>query len=144
MKIFTIGFTKSSAAFFFERLLEAEVARVVDARLNNTSQIAGFTKMKDLQYFLRVICDIDYIHLPELAPTKEILEAYKKGGGEWEIYERLFMALMSERKIEETLNKDLLDRPCLLCSEVTPDHCHRRLVVEYLSDKWGDVEICHL
>lgn len=144
IEIFTIGFTKKSAEEFFVKLAEAGVKRVVDVRLNNVSQLAGFAKKKDLRYFLRTICDIDYIHLPELAPTQDILEAYKKRKGDWSVYEEKFLALMAQRKIEETIPQDMLDGGCLLCSEHEPDHCHRRLVVEYLNEKWGDVEVKHL
>ena len=143
MKIFTIGFTKKSAEQFFNRLKQPGLVRVVDARLNNTSQLAGFTKKNDLEFFLHEICKLGYIHLPELAPTQEILDAYK-ASGDWSNYERQFLSLMAERRIEDQVDKSILDRGCLLCSEATPEHCHRRLVAEYLHRKWGDVEIVHL
>jgi uncharacterized protein (DUF488 family) len=143
MKIFTIGFTKKSAEQFFNRLKQPGLVRVVDARLNNTSQLAGFTKKNDLEFFLHEICKLGYIHLPELAPTQEILDAYK-ASGEWSNYERQFLSLMAERRIEDQVDKSILDGGCLLCSEATPEHCHRRLVAEYLRRKWGDVEIVHL
>lgn len=144
MKIFTIGFTKKNAEQFFGRLMQPGLERVVDTRLNNVSQLAGFTKKGDLQFFLREICRIDYVHLPELAPTQNILDAYKKNGGDWSTYEQRFLALMAERRVEESLDKKLIAGGCLLCSEATPDQCHRRLVAEYLRDKWGDVDIQHL
>ncbi|MFS8813652.1 MULTISPECIES: DUF488 domain-containing protein [unclassified Synechococcus] len=143
MKIFTIGFTKKSAEQFFNRLKQPGLVRVVDARLNNTSQLAGFTKKNDLEFFLHEICKLGYIHLPELAPTQEILDAYK-ASGDWSNYERQFLSLMAERRIEDQVDKSILDGGCLLCSEATPEHCHRRLVAEYLRRKWGDVEIVHL
>jgi uncharacterized protein (DUF488 family) len=143
MKIFTIGFTKKSAEQFFNRLKQPGLVRVVDARLNNTSQLAGFTKKNDLEFFLHEICKLGYVHLPELAPTQEILDAYK-ASGEWSNYERQFLSLMAERRIEDQVDKSILDGGCLLCSEATPEHCHRRLVAEYLRRKWGDVEIVHL
>ncbi|MFS8839075.1 DUF488 family protein [Synechococcus sp. R6-5] len=143
MKIFTIGFTKKSAEQFFNRLKQPGLVRVVDTRLNNTSQLAGFTKKRDLEFFLREICKLGYVHLPELAPTQEILDAYK-ASGEWSNYERQFLSLMAERRIEDQVDKSILDGGCLLCSEATPEHCHRRLVAEYLRRKWGDVEIVHL
>jgi uncharacterized protein (DUF488 family) len=143
MKIFTIGFTKKSAEQFFNRLKQPGLVRVVDTRLNNTSQLAGFTKKRDLEFFLREICKLGYVHLPELAPTQEILDAYK-ASGEWSNYERQFLSLMAERRIEDQVDKSILDGGCLLCSEATPKHCHRRLVAEYLRRKWGDVEIVHL
>lgn len=144
VQIFTIGFTKKSAQEFFGKLSAAGVKRIVDIRLNNVSQLAGFAKKNDLKYFLKAICGIDYIHLPELAPTQEILDEYKKHKGDWAVYEKRFLELMSTRQVEEQIKPDILDGGCLLCSEDTPDHCHRRLVAEYFKDKWGDVEIKHL
>jgi len=144
MKLYTIGFTKTTAESFFTRLSKAGVAKLTDVRLNNVSQLAGFAKKDDLRYFLKTICGIEYEHRPELAPTKEILDAYKKHGGDWAVYEDRFTTLISERRIEEIVPRDALDNACLLCSEDTPHHCHRRLVAEYLKEKWGDVEIIHL
>jgi uncharacterized protein (DUF488 family) len=144
MKIFTIGFTKKSAETFFTKLRRAGVKRLVDVRLNNVSQLAGFAKQDDLRYFAKTIHNIDYIHLPDLAPTKEILEAYKKKDGDWKLYERKFLELMKLRRIEDKVRRELLDGGCLLCSEDKPLNCHRRLVAEYLREKWGDVEIEHI
>jgi uncharacterized protein (DUF488 family) len=144
VKIFTIGFTKRSAKSFFEALRNHGVKRLIDVRLNNVSQLAGFTKREDLRYFARAVGDIDYIHLTQLAPTQELLDAYKKKRGEWSDYEREFLQLMSQRQIESTLDKNLFADACLLCSEPTAKKCHRRLVAEYLSAKWGDVQIQHL
>jgi uncharacterized protein (DUF488 family) len=144
MKVYTIGFTKTSAELFFTRLQKAGVKKVLDVRLNNVSQLAGFAKKNDLRYFLKAICGIEYAHRPELAPTQEILDAYKKEGGQWADYEKQFLELMASRRIEETVPRDAVDGACLLCSEDKPHHCHRRLVAEYLKDKWGDLEIAHL
>lgn len=144
MKVFTIGFTKKNAEQFFTLLKQPGLERVVDSRLNNVSQLAGFTKKDDLRFFLSEICHIDYVHLPELAPTQDILDAYKRDGGDWQTYEKQFLALMVKRRVEETLDKKLISGACLLCSEATPEHCHRRLIVEYLREKWGDVDIRHL
>ncbi|OPY13763.1 MAG: hypothetical protein A4E66_00630 [Syntrophus sp. PtaB.Bin001] len=144
MKIYTIGFTKKSAEKFFTLLRKPNLVRIVDIRLNNSSQLSGFAKMNDLKFFLRKINDIDYVYMPELAPTKEMLDAYKKNGGDWAAYEKQFLELMAARRVEEKLDKNLLDGACLLCSEPTPEHCHRRLVADYLNDKWDDVEIQHL
>lgn len=145
MKIFTIGFTKKSAETFFTRLTNAGVKRLIDVRLNNISQLAGFTKKDDLRYFTRAICNIDYLHLPELAPTADILDPYKKAkNGDWQLYERQFLDLMRSRHIESTLSHEVLDGGCLLCSEETPHHCHRRLVAEYLQEHWRDVMIEHI
>ena len=144
VQIYTIGFTQKSAEDFFTRLLGAGVERVVDVRLNNVSQLAGFSKKDDLRYFLKAICSIDYVHLPELAPTQDLLDNYKKHKGGWSVYEAGFRRLMSERKIEEQIPRAVIDRGCLLCSEATPERCHRRLVAEYLREQWGSVEIIHL
>lgn len=142
--LYTIGFTKKSAEVFFAELSAVGVRRVVDIRLNNVSQLAGFTKKDDLRYFLKAIGDIDYVHLPILAPTKDLLDAYKKRKGEWSVYEQDFLELMGSRHIEDLVGDEISDKSCLLCSEEKPTHCHRRLVAEYLQCKWGEVEITHL
>jgi len=143
--IYTIGFTKKKAEYFFEKLKKAGVKRVVDVRLNNVSQLAGFAKKDDLIYFLKQLGGMDYVHFPELAPTKDILDAYKKQKGDWATYERKFIELMERRHIENKIPKEVLNEGCLLCSEDKPHHCHRRLVAEYLSKKWDEeVEIRHL
>jgi len=144
MKVFTIGFTKTSAESFFTRLQKAGVKKVVDVRLNNVSQLAGFAKKDDLHYFLRAICGIDYVHQLKFAPTQEMLDAYKKQRGDWAEYERRFMELMANRHVEGVVARDALDGACLLCSEDRPHHCHRKLVAEYLQEKWGNLQIFHL
>lgn len=144
IRIFTIGFTKKTAEEFFTKLREASVKRIVDVRLNNTSQLAGFSKQDDLAYFLRELIGIDYVHVPQLAPTKQILDAYKKHKGPWTDYEEQFFALMRHRCIEETVEKDIFREGCLLCSEHEPERCHRRLVAEYLQQRWDNVEVAHL
>ncbi len=144
MKVFTIGFTKKNAEQFFSRLKQPGLVRLIDARLNNVSQLAGFTKRDDLYFFLREINQIEYVHCPDLAPSKEILDEYKKSGGDWLVYEQKFLELLTFRKIEETIPKQMIDGGCLLCSEPAPEHCHRRLVAEYLKDRWGDLQIEHL
>ena len=145
MEVFTIGFTKKTAAEFFGLLQRYRIQRLVDVRLNNVSQLAGFTKRDDLQYFLREICKAEYVHEPLLAPTQEMLDAYKKEKGVWAEYERKFLALMTQRKIEDSVPRAYFALPAaLLCSEPTPEHCHRRLVIEYLQSKWGDLQAIHL
>lgn len=129
---------------FFETLLAAGVARVVDVRLNNVSQLAGFAKKQDLSYILDKIGAIQYRHIPLLAPTQQMLDLYKKHGGGWEDYERKFLQLMKERQIETAMAQELNDADCLLCSEERPDHCHRRLVAEYLAAHHDGVRIQHL
>jgi uncharacterized protein (DUF488 family) len=142
--VFTIGFTKKSAATFFEKLRAAGVKRVVDVRLNKESQLAGFSKKDDLQYFLQQILNIEYVESPLLAPTKLILDSYKKSKGKWDDYERAFLRLMEERRIEEKIDPSLIESGCLLCSEDKPHQCHRRLVAEYLQKRWGNLDIKHI
>ena len=142
--LFTIGFTGKSAQEFFEKLQRAGVRRLIDTRLNNVSQLAGFTKKRDLEYFLRAIANIDYAHDPELAPTKDMLDDYKQKRIDWDEYERRFDELLRLRRPAERLSPDEVDGACLLCSEPTPDNCHRRLVAEYLKEEWKNVTIEHL
>jgi uncharacterized protein (DUF488 family) len=144
-RVLTIGFTKTTAEGFFERLLNASVKKVVDVRLHNTSQLAGFAKADDLAYLLKRIGGIGYMHQPLLAPTDPMLKAYKKEKGDWRTYEERFLELMSERHIEARFRPEMFDGACLLCSEATPHHCHRRLVCEYFNEKWdGALEVRHL
>lgn len=144
MKLHTIGFTQKTAEEFFEALKASGATRLVDVRLNNVSQLAGFAKKQDLAYFVERICGIEYVHLPELAPEQAMLDSFKKSKGKWEDYEREFLELMRARKIEQTVPRSILEGGCLLCSEHEPRHCHRRLVAEYLREQWCDVEIAHL
>ena len=145
MEIFTIGFTQSSAADFFGRLKQAGIRKLMDVRLNNRSQLAAFAKQDDLAYFLGEICDARYEHQPLLAPTKEMLDEYKKNGGSWDEYEQRFLELMRERHIETALSpEDFQPATVLLCSEATPENCHRRLVIEYLQQHWPEVRAVHL
>lgn len=145
MKTFTIGFTQKNAQQFFTLIKRSNVARIIDVRLNNVSQLAGFAKHGDLKYFLSELCGADYIHLKELAPTKDILDAYKKKIITWDTYEDKFLNLMSQRNIEHTMDRSILENGCLLCSENKPHHCHRRLVVEYLNQHWEtEIEVVHL
>src|SRR5215211_2400370 len=132
MRVLTIGFTKKSAEAFFSRVCGSGARRVIDVRLNNVSQLAGFSKRDDLRYFLRVICGLDYLHLPEFAPTQDLLDQYRKLKGGWPAYEHQFLALMRQRRVDETVPRDTIADACLLCSEDLPDRCHRRLLAEYL------------
>ena len=141
----TIGFTKSTAESFFRRLQKAGVKKLFDVRLNSTSQLAGFAKAGDLSYFLKTIAGVEYVNQPLLAPTASILDAYKKDKGRWEVYQGKFLDLLRERKIEQRFKAEMFDGVCLLCSEATPEHCHRRLVCEYLNAHWGSsLEVKHL
>ena len=116
----------------------------MDVRLNKVSQLAGFSKRDDLKYFLKEILDVEYVEAPLLAPTQPMLDAYKKSKGSWDAYEHDFLKLMAERHIEDKIDPSLLAGGCLLCSEDTPHHCHRRLVVDYLQKRWGNLSIKHI
>lgn len=145
MKIHTIGFTQKNAEKFFTFIRVAEVKTLIDVRLNNVSQLSGFAKKDDLKFFLKELCGAGYVHLPELAPTKDILNAYKKNNISWQIYEDRFLNLMAKRNIERTLKSELFENGCLLCSEHAPHFCHRRLVVEYLNEHSDlKLEVKHL
>jgi uncharacterized protein (DUF488 family) len=144
MNIYTIGFTKKSAERFFGLLRGSGASALVDVRLNNVSQLAGFAKRDDLRYFLREVCGMAYSHRLDLAPTQSLLDDYKKHGADWTAYERGFLELMQQRRVEETVPRESLDNAVLLCSEDKPHHCHRRLAGEYLARRWGGVTIEHL
>jgi uncharacterized protein (DUF488 family) len=147
MEIYSIGFTQKTAAQFFSLLKQHGIRRLLDVRLNNVSQLAGFAKRDDLKFFLKEICNADYIHDPTLAPTQEMLDRYKKEKHPWSEYESAFLALITQRKIESTLDPAIFAIPTvLLCSEPTPENCHRRLVLEYLQHHWPNhhIHITHL
>jgi len=145
MNIYTLGFTKKNAQTFFNFVKDSNITTLIDVRLNNVSQLAGFAKRDDLRFFLKELCNTDYIHAPEFAPTKDILNAYKKGEMSWEKYEDKFLNLMAQRNIERLTNTLPLDQSCLLCSEHEPHLCHRRLVVEYLNQNSNlDLKVKHL
>ncbi|SFU09940.1 Protein of unknown function, DUF488 [Pseudovibrio denitrificans] len=141
----TIGFTKTTAENFFGRLQEASVKKVIDVRLNNTSQLAGFAKSNDLSFFLEAIGGIGYEHQPLLAPDQDMFKAFKKEKGDWTIFKDRFMGLLSERKVESKFKADMFDDACLLCSENLPHECHRSLVADYLNSRWGGaLQVKHL
>ena len=143
--IATIGFTQTTAEHFFGRLRAAGIRRLVDVRLNNTSTLAGFSKRDDLAFFLREILGAEYLHEPTLAPTDEMLGRYRKKQVGWDAYAAEFRSLLGKRTAASKLDRAAFETPSvLLCSEATADHCHRRLVAEYLAAAWGDVEIVHL
>lgn len=145
MEIYTIGFTQTTAERFFGRLADARIRRLIDVRLNNTSQLSGFAKAADLPYFLRELVGASYEHQPLLAPTQPMLDTYKKQKGEWPAYERDFLNLLAQRGVDRQLNPaDFEQRVALLCSEATAERCHRRLVVEFLAASWGNVHAVHL
>ena len=144
IQLFTIGFRKKSAEQFFTTLRQAGVRRLLDIRLKNVSQLAGFTKRDDLRFFCREICHAEYSHLPECAPTAQILSEFKQNGGAWETYVQRFIPLLSSRRVETILTPEVLDCGCLLCSEPTPEQCHRRLVAEYMQERVSSLTVTHL
>jgi uncharacterized protein (DUF488 family) len=145
VRLYTIGFTKKSAERFFGLLREHGVERVVDIRLHPSGQLAGFTKQADLRFFLANLVACDYRHLPDLAPSEEILADYRTDH-DWGRYVARFEALMDERDVPDSLDQRLFREKacCLLCSEATPERCHRRLVAERLARSWPDVDVVHL
>lgn len=148
LEIYTIGFTQKSAEQFFKLLEKASIQCLIDVRLNNVSQLAGFTKSSDLKFFLDKILNVKYYHSIQFAPTKDILDNYKKNKITWATYEEKYLKLLKGRKIEQFLSKFIpadTKKLCLLCSEPTPEHCHRRLLAEYLKNTLNDdVKIIHL
>jgi uncharacterized protein (DUF488 family) len=143
-RIFTIGYAGKSAQEFFTILKQAGIRKVIDVRLYNTSQLAGFTRRQDIKYFLQTIVGVEYIHLPIMAPTKQLLNSYKKRLVNWQQYETQFKGIIAQRQIEKYFVPQDMDMNCFLCSEAKADNCHRRLVAEYLTKHWQDISICHL
>ncbi len=143
--IYTVGFTRKTAEEFFTLLRVAGVETLVDIRLHNRSQLAGFARRDDLAWFARELAGIEYVHMPELAPTQELFDAFKKRGGSWEAFEQGFRQLMEERQAYGSFDRELLERnPCFLCSEAAPEHCHRRLVAEGLAATEPGLRVVHL
>jgi uncharacterized protein (DUF488 family) len=144
IKLFTIGFTEKSAERFFELLQTARVRTLIDTRINNASQLAGFAKGRDLAYFCRAIGGIEYVHRLDMAPTREMLAEYRRGELDWEAYEDRYLALLRERGLRDRVDRQQIDHGCLLCSEHLPDHCHRRLLADYLSEWIPELCVTHL
>jgi uncharacterized protein (DUF488 family) len=142
--LYTIGFTRKSAETFFGLLKSAGVRRMVDVRLNVTSQLAGFAKQTDLRYFLRALLEAEYLHLTEAAPTKALLDGFKKGRLSWEEYAEGYRALLEERHAATFLRETIRAGDCFLCSEHEPTHCHRRLLAAYCAAVLRGVAVCHL
>ncbi len=149
MRLYTIGFTRKSARTFFDDLLgHSGAARVLDVRARPSSQLAGFAKVSqsdgDFQFLLNRLCGLDYAHLPELAPTTELLSSLRAREIDWREYRERYLALIERRHVAERLDRALIAEGVLLCSEASPEHCHRRLAAEFLQQHWGDVDIVHL
>jgi uncharacterized protein (DUF488 family) len=144
-KIFTIGTNEKTAEEFFGLIMDAGVQRIVDIRRRNNGQIQGFTKMTHLPYFLREIAEIDYVHMPDIAPTNDLLDAWRNGDINWRQYVARFTPTLRKHKPETLFEPSSLDGICLLCTEPTTEHCHRRLVAEHLCKQSDEsVEIVHL
>ncbi len=130
--LYTIGFTKKSAERFFSLLRDNRVKQLVDVRISNNSQLAGFAKGKDLAFFTKEICHIPYLHIVDFAPTKELLDQWHKHEVDWEDYVKIYNDLLKSRNILREYGIRQFDGACFLCSEETPENCHRRLLAEYL------------
>lgn len=144
VKVFTIGYAGKNARKFFTMLKQTSIRKVIDVRLYNTSQLAGYTKREDIEYFLQTIVGAEYSYLPIMAPTKQLLYDYKKGVIGWQQYETQFKSIIVQRQIEKYITPQEIDMACLLCSEAKADNCHRRLVAEYLFGLWPNISITHL
>jgi len=144
IKLFTIGFTEKSASTFFTLLKNAGVRKIIDTRLNNVSQLAGFAKGKDLEYFAKEIGNIGYEHNINMAPTKELLSSYRNKTINWTQYETEYISILDQRNIIKNIDFEKLNDSCILCSEHKPDRCHRRLLAEYLKKENNEIEIIHL
>lgn len=142
--LFTIGFAGKKAKEFFRLLQENDVKKIIDIRFNNKSQLAGFTKDGDLEFFLDIIAGIKYEYRPELAPDKQLLKDYQNKKINWNEYEKRFLSLLNKRQVEKTIKSYELAESCLLCSEPTAVKCHRRLVAEYFQSLWPNIIIKHL
>jgi uncharacterized protein (DUF488 family) len=144
--LYTIGFTKTSAERFFATLRQHSVKRVIDTRLNRDGQLAGFAKAQDLQYFLHELVGADYVAEPLLAPTAELLKKYRDKALTWDQYAAAYDALLRERRPERVVSPSMLNDACLLCSEATPEHCHRRRAAEYFKSALApaSIDIVHL
>ena len=143
--LYTIGFTKKSAAQFFDFLRDNHVKLLVDVRISNNSQLAGFAKGKDLEFFVKEICHIPYKHITDFAPTKDLLDRWHKKEVSWQEYEVIYTAMLKERDVLRKYGVKQFDGACFLCSEETPENCHRRLLAEYLKNHFAEVvKIVHL
>ena len=145
MTIYTLGFTQKNATDFFNLIRSNSIEILIDIRLNNKSQLAGFTKGTDLSFFLKEICNCEYQHCIEFAPTKDILDRYKKQDNDWNEYEKSYIPLIARRGVTDIFIKQFgaYSKVCLLCSEASPEKCHRRLLAEFLVQTI-DAHIVHL
>ncbi|MEJ8756815.1 DUF488 domain-containing protein [Pontibacter sp. H259] len=144
IKIYTIGFTGKPAEKFFGLLTNSGVKKIIDTRINNVSQLAGFAKGSDLKFFAKEIGGISYEHKVDFAPTKELLARYRNKEMSWLQYENEYLNLLDIRKVAQKTDVEKLHENCLLCSEHTPEQCHRRLLAEYFKHVRNDIEIEHL
>lgn len=145
VRLFTIGFTQKNASTFFELLGARKVKLIIDTRLNNSSQLAGFSKKDDLAYFARRLCGAEYWHFEDSAPTENMLKAYKSGAMSWSDYAVEYKSLIERRHVERQLKQEKLDYSCLLCSESKPHHCHRSILADYITNRFDiPITVVHL
>ena len=146
MKLYTIGFTKKTAKEFFDLLIKNKIKTIIDIRRNNNSQLSGFTKENDLKYFLKKISNINYIHLINFAPDQELLKEYRDKKINWDQFEQKYMKQLNDPNLWKNLDIDSFKDGCLLCSESSPEKCHRRLLAEFLLNNYLDksIQIIHL
>jgi uncharacterized protein (DUF488 family) len=143
VSLYTIGFTKHTAEDFFETLKSASVRKLIDIRINKTSQLAGFAKGTDLPYLLRVSAGIAYEAIENLAPSKELLKRYRSKEISWDSFENMYLEQIKSSGSLETLKPNDFENACLLCSEHSSEKCHRRVLAEEMHKLWG-IKVVHL
>jgi uncharacterized protein (DUF488 family) len=147
IKIYTIGFTQKSAKHFFDTLYDNGIEMMIDIRINNISQLAGFAKGDDLEYFLDKIYGIKYVYRSVFAPTKELLKDYRDKVISWDEYIIIYNRMLDERNSCKNFLKDYANynKVCLLCSEATAEKCHRRLLADRINQIFPtETEVIHL
>jgi uncharacterized protein (DUF488 family) len=144
IKLFTIGFAGKSAERFFQLLRDNGVQKIIDTRLYPSSQLSGFAKGKDLKFFLKEVANISYEHKIDFAPTEDLLSRYRSKQLNWKQYESEYIAILKERDVTKSLNPQALHQSCLLCSEHSPENCHRKQLAEYLANQLNGISIIHL
>lgn len=140
MKVFTIGINNKSAEQFFRLLSDNKIIKIIDIRLNNTTQLCGFSKMNDLKFFLKRILNIEYEYISDFAPTKDIMVSYRENK-DWNKFKTDYLKLLENRKVKESYQNYDFRNTCFLCSEDDADNCHRKILSEFLDNS---AEIIHL
>jgi uncharacterized protein YeaO (DUF488 family) len=144
MKLFTIGFTGKSAEKFFGLLETSKASKLIDIRINRTSQLAGFAKEQDLKFFLPKLIGMDYVIREDLAPTKELLASYRNKEINWDEFADKYSELLKQRGVIDSLNSELFDNAVLLCSENEPEKCHRSLLANLINKKFPNFQVTNL